>query len=132
MRNPLGPVCRALYRSRHKPEIPTHVIHANKEKPIAMVDVVLNVVAARRNQAKLRFRHIRRQKPRFARSVARSFQHYVLVIPRAPGSYIEALVHLFINEHILHMWRAERMPIEPILALLLFVFDRIEEGLRSE
>ena len=60
--------------------------------------------------------------------MAAGFEDDVLAVAGAARADVEALVVVLVDEHVGGVGRAERVAVELELALLLFVFDGVEEG----
>ena len=60
--------------------------------------------------------------------MAAGFEDDEFAVAGAAGANVEALVVILIDEDVGGVWRVEGVAIELELALLLFVFDGVEEG----
>ena len=118
---------RRLHRRGHQPEIPARVVRANIEAPIAMIDVVLDLVAARRDQRPRTQRLIRREKLILRRRVARALQDHVAVVARPPRADVEALVRLFVHQRVFCVRPPQLVPVQLELPLLLLILHRVEQ-----
>ena len=94
-----------------------------------VVGVVLHVLLARRDQLPLARWIGGVQEALLGRGMAADLQRNVLSAARFSHADVETLILLFIDQLVLARLRADHMPVEPVLALGLFLFDGVENGL---
>ena len=109
-------------------EVAALVVGPNEEEAVAMIDGVFMLVFACGDQRELAGGIVGGEDVALAGDVAGGFENDVFAVAGAACAEVEALVVVLIDEHVGGVIGAEDVAVELVLALLFFVFDRVEQG----
>ena len=109
-------------------EVAAAVVGADEPEAVAMVDGVLVLVVARGDEGEAAVGLVGGEDAGFGGGVAGRFQNEEFAIAGAADAEVEALVVVLVDECVGRVLRAEGVPPELELALLLLVFDGVEKG----
>src|SRR5580704_12388107 len=111
----------------HEAEGSPLIIRANEEQPVAVVNVVFNVIAARRDEREVGIWSGAEDEALFGCRVAGRLKNNIFAIACAACAYVEPLVRFFVDKDVAGMRCAKNVAEELMLTLLLLIFHRIKE-----
>ena len=129
VRNQLGPVLAAWrgHGRGHQPKVASAIVGPDKPQPIAVVDRVLMLILARRNQREVPSRLVRSQHPRLAGRMAGRLHDDVLAVSGPTRRQVESFIVVLIDQHVVRVRRAKHVPPQLELPLLLLVLNGVKK-----
>ena len=130
MRNQFPPVFAAGAGDgrRHEAEVAALVVGADEELIAVLLDFVLLVLHARRDDFPFAGRLIGGQETRVAGGVAAAVDDEILMAARALNANVKALVGIFVGDGIAGDRCSQRVTVHAMLALGLLFLDGVEQG----
>ena len=115
-------------RRRDQAKISSRIVGADKPKTVPMVEGIFMLVLPRADDLELTHWRICGKNARLAGDVAGRLHHQIAAIAGSPHAQVEALVVFFIDQFCFG-GLPHAVPPELVLALLLFILNRVEKGL---